>query len=98
MENFGANVDPIEATLNILDEEFNSFISVARGLMYSIQSPHERNVCVKYIRQCCALQTPIVSVKLNRNEFFKYFLKIIRKASASNKVRLFYFISSMFKI
>lgn len=94
MTNFGENFDASKAALDILDEEFNNFIAVARGLMLNIHNSHERNVCVKYIRQCCALQTPIVSVKLNRNAFFKYFLKILRKAAASNKVKLFDSISS----
>lgn len=89
MDNFGYNFDPSELTLDILDEEFNHFIALARGLMSTIQNPHERNICVKYIRKCSALQCPIVSVKLNRNAFFRYFLKILKKASGSTMVKFF---------
>lgn len=78
-----------EEILDILDEEFNIYIAVAKDLMSTVQCPHERNVCVKYIRQCCAFQTPSLSVKINRNAFFKYFLKILRKASVSTEVKLY---------
>lgn len=87
MENLSVQFNALTKTaLDLLDEEFNNYLAVAQALMSKIQSPHESNVCVKYIRQCCALQAPIISVKLNRNTFFQYFLEMLKKACILAKV------------
>lgn len=76
---------PVEPSqyVEILDEEFNQYLEVAKTLMLALKKPADKDICGKYIKKCTALDAPSIEVKTNRNEFFKYFLKLLQTAATT---------------
>lgn len=78
-----SSLTPIAArqVLEILDEEFLRYLDITRLLMKQLKRTHDREICSKYVRRCCAMNGPSLSVKKCRNEFFKYFLQMLNTAA-----------------
>ena len=79
----GAPVEP-EIARDILDEEFQRYLEIAKALIKEIKRQEDREICVKYIKKCLSMNVPNLSVKRNRNDFFKFFLKTLQ-TSAENQ-------------
>ncbi|XP_038121108.1 uncharacterized protein LOC119770394 [Culex quinquefasciatus] len=68
--------------IDILDEQFAQYLQLAQQLLSMLRSPQDRQIASKYIRRCCPKSgvTRFVHYKRNRNEFFRYFLKVLQSA------------------
>ena len=71
---------PRNFTLDILDEQFQQYLEIAKNLMEQLKNTRDRQICAKYIQRCCKLVSESLHVKRYRNEFFKYFLKMLDTA------------------
>lgn len=67
--------------LEDLDAEFMRYTDLAKVLMDILKRPRDREICAKYLAQCCAMSASIQSVKENRNIFFRYFLAMLKTAT-----------------
>lgn len=76
---------PIEE--NILDDEFKYYLSLARGLMKRMNVIEDRQICARYIQRCIGLKSNNIKVKINRNTFFKYFLRMMDMAVGGQLVK-----------
>lgn len=69
--------------LELLDEDFNRYLSLSKSFLENINSQYDRKIVVKYIRKCCSIKTRNIETKRQRNSFFKYFLKMLQTASSN---------------
>ncbi|XP_065088451.1 uncharacterized protein LOC135709931 [Ochlerotatus camptorhynchus] len=63
--------------IDVLDEQFAQYMQLARQLLPKIKSPSDRQICSKYIARCCQLSNTTHSARSYRNQFFRYFLKVL---------------------
>ncbi|XP_055540573.1 uncharacterized protein LOC129727120 [Wyeomyia smithii] len=63
--------------VDILDEQFAQYLQLAKQLLPKLRTPKDRQICSKYISRCCQLGNTTHSAKSYRNEFFRYFLKVL---------------------
>lgn len=75
---------------SFLDEEFLNYKHIARGLMKKLQLAEDKRVCYKYIKQCDEMKTDNVTIKANRNKFFRYLLKVMNRAVDEQKFNVFF--------
>ncbi|XP_058826162.1 uncharacterized protein LOC131686059 [Topomyia yanbarensis] len=66
-----------EFRIDILDEQFAQYLQIAKHLMPKLLSPNDRQIAAKYISRCCILGNATHSSKSYRNNFFRYFLKVL---------------------
>ncbi|XP_055685326.1 uncharacterized protein LOC129791279 [Lutzomyia longipalpis] len=71
---------PEEEVLEILEEEFQQYFTIAFSLMMKLNSPMDRKICKKYLDKCLTLQKPNIPVKINRNKFLANFLEVISES------------------
>ncbi|XP_037911668.1 uncharacterized protein LOC119651910 [Hermetia illucens] len=69
--------------IEILDEEFSQYLEVAQSIAKTMKRPKDKKICIKYIRKCMELDAPNIEVKAHRNEFFRYFLRMLQSTAAS---------------
>ncbi|XP_053691951.1 uncharacterized protein LOC128740436 [Sabethes cyaneus] len=67
------SINPVD----ILDEQFAQYLQLAKQLLPKLRTPKDRQICSKYISRCCQLGNATHSAKSYRNEFFRYFLKVL---------------------
>lgn len=67
--------------LKLLDEEFNRYLSLSKLFLENLKRHEDRKIVGKYIRKCCNIKTRNIETKIQRNSFFKYFLKMLQSAS-----------------
>ncbi|XP_058455745.1 uncharacterized protein LOC131433034 [Malaya genurostris] len=72
-ESFSAGSKPVD----ILDEQFAQYLQIAKHMLPKLISPKDRQICSKYIGRCCQLSNTTHSAKSYRNDFFRYFLKVL---------------------
>ncbi|RZC39527.1 DUF4485 domain containing protein [Asbolus verrucosus] len=65
--------------LDVYDEEFATNMEIAKNLIAMIGNQRDKEICKKWILKLCSLKTTDVTVKKNRNSFFKYFLQVLHK-------------------
>ncbi|XP_062706715.1 uncharacterized protein LOC134287798 [Aedes albopictus] len=63
--------------IDILDEQYAHYVQLARQMLPKIRSPTDRQICSKYLSRCCQLSNATHSAKSYRNQFFRYFLKVM---------------------
>jgi Domain of unknown function (DUF4485) len=72
---------------DVLDEEFQNYLDIAQGYVKDLVRKEDKVICAKYLKRLCELKSTRLPVKVNRNRFFKYFLKMLEVAH-SNQMRL----------
>ncbi|XP_055644115.1 uncharacterized protein LOC129780160 [Toxorhynchites rutilus septentrionalis] len=86
MENLEAS-SPSRSTgfkpIDILDEQFAHYLELARQLLPKIKTHADRQICSKYITRCCRMSNTTHTAKSYRNEFFRYFLKVVEATIAN---------------
>lgn len=60
----------------LFDEEFNNYLDIAQWLTERLDDKTDRRTAGKWIKRMCALDSPNITVKKERNAFCKYFLKV----------------------
>ncbi|CAH1376076.1 uncharacterized protein [Tenebrio molitor] len=66
--------------LDVYDEEFVTNMEIAKNLIALVQNPRDKEICKKWILKLRQLKATDVTVKKNRNSFFKYFLQVLHRA------------------
>jgi hypothetical protein len=72
---------------DVLEEDFQNLLEIAKGYVKGLLRKEDRLICGKYLKKCCDLKSENTAIKLNRNRFFKYFLKMLEVAH-SNQMRM----------
>ncbi|KAJ3645676.1 hypothetical protein Zmor_023317 [Zophobas morio] len=66
--------------LDVYDEEFLTNLEIAKNLIAMVQSNKDKEICKKWVLKLRSLKATDVTIKKNRNSFFKYFLQVLHKA------------------
>lgn len=69
----------------VLDQEFELDVMLAQDLMKQMKLAEDRRVCARYITQCHKMKSENIDIKINRNRFFRYLLKIMKKTITAQK-------------
>lgn len=68
-----------------LDREFELDVALAQELMKQMTLSEDRRVCARYLAQCHRMKSENIEIKINRNRFFRYLLKVMKKSVATQK-------------
>lgn len=69
--------------LDLLDEDFIRYLDLSKCFLETVKSQEDRQIVGHYIRKCCSIDTRNVETKIQRNLFFKYFLKMLQTSSTN---------------
>ncbi|KAL0271948.1 UNVERIFIED_CONTAM: hypothetical protein PYX00_005095 [Menopon gallinae] len=59
------------------DREYERNLNLARRLIWKIKDKADRSIALKYVNLLTHLKSDDVTVKRNRNAFFKYFIQVL---------------------
>lgn len=72
---------PKPIVIDLLEQEFKRYIEIATVIMNDIKRPQDKQIYEKYLQKCLALNKGSISVKINRNKFFRHFLRVLQMAA-----------------